>query len=332
MHKITSISRNRTAWIFILLFKIIFISFLTWIIYDKIWIVNQELNFTSNFIEKIKENNRILFFIACLSLVPFNWLFETIKWKKLINNFQELHWMQAYKAVMTGISLGIITPGRIGEYGGRLLYIEHSNRNKALFAHFIGSMSQNLPILLFGALGSYFFFSQYYLINGILAMGFSIFILILSLLVYFLFSQNEMAYSFLSNIPLLNRIFKQKNYLLFESKTLQRALLLSTTRYFIYAIQYVLLLYMFDINLSLFNAFIGVSVLYLFQTGIPMPPALSILLRTELALVIWSQYSSDQISILSVPVLLWMINLLIPGVYGAYILLTSNLNKYFNEN
>jgi uncharacterized membrane protein YbhN (UPF0104 family) len=327
-----SISHNKRLWIFILSFKIILISSLTWLVYDKIWIVNQELNFFFNFYEKIKEGKHLIFFLLCILLVPFNWIIETIKWKKLINNFQNIEWTQAYRAVMTGISLGIITPARIGEYGGRLLYITTANRNKALFAHFIGSMSQNLPILFFGALGSFFFFREYYLHSWILATGFSIFILILSLLVYFLFSQNEMAYFFLSNVPLLNKIFKQKNYLLFKPKTLQEVITLSTIRYFIYAAQYISLLYMFDIKMNLFEAIIGVSVIYLFQTGIPMPPALSILLRTELALVIWSRFSTDQVSILTVPILLWVINLLLPGIYGAYVLLTSNLNKYFNEN
>src|SRR3546814_20428702 len=59
---------------------------------------------------------------------------------------------------MAGLTLAIFTPNRVGEYGGRILYLERGNRVKGAFAMWVGAFSQMLVTNVIRA-GAFFFFA-----------------------------------------------------------------------------------------------------------------------------------------------------------------------------
>jgi Lysylphosphatidylglycerol synthase TM region len=307
-------------------FKALIFFGMSWLIYEKLYLPNQEVGYFDH-IKSIIKNGDFIYLGFCLLLAPINWLFESKKWQMLIDPFQKLDWQKTASAILSGITLGVLTPSRLGEYGGRLLHIKEGNRGKALYAHFMGSLSQNIPILLFGSIASAIYFSHHYPASELLSIGAAFILLSFTAILSLLYLQNEGISTKLFNhrwLPAKMREFRPTHY---ESTTLSYVALLSLIRYLIYVSQYLLLLYYFDVNLTLTEALIGVLVIFLFQTGLPLPPALSVLARAELALIVWSVYDTDHRSILTVPVFLWMINLLIPAIAGSIILLTSNIQK-----
>jgi hypothetical protein len=64
----------------------------------------------------------------------------------------------------------------------------------------------------------------------------------------------------------------------------------------------------------------GIFLVFLIQSGIPLPPFLSMLARVEIAVIIWSVFERDVMIILSATFSLWIINLLIPSLIGAIFL------------
>ena len=64
---------------------------------------------------------------------------------------------------MSGCSVTMLTPNRIGEYGGSILYVEDGNRIKAISLTIVGSISQLLVTMIMGCFGLFFlrYFSQY---------------------------------------------------------------------------------------------------------------------------------------------------------------------------
>ena len=63
-------------------------------------------------------------FWSVIFLVFINWGFEARKWQLLVKPIQRMDFLTAYKSVLSGVTLSINTPNRIGEYGGRILYIK----------------------------------------------------------------------------------------------------------------------------------------------------------------------------------------------------------------
>ena len=97
---------------------------------------------------------------------------------------------------------------------------------------------------------------------------------------------------------------------------------LALLRYMTYTIQYMLLLYVCGISLSPFHVTCAIAVIFLIQTGMPMPASLSLLARGNVAIFILclNNVNSPQ-SILLATGLLWLINVVIPAIFGAWILL-----------
>ncbi len=90
---------------------------------------------------------------AVLVLMLVNWIIETFKWKLAVQKIQEVGFFTAFKAVLSGVSFSVTTPNRVGEYLGRVLYMNEGNRLKAISLTITGSISQLIVTLLMGLSG-----------------------------------------------------------------------------------------------------------------------------------------------------------------------------------
>ncbi|MEO9004181.1 MAG: hypothetical protein ABI288_05570, partial [Ginsengibacter sp.] len=63
-------------------------------------------------------------FWLVILLAFFNWGFEARKWQVLLKPLQKMSFFRAYKSVLSGLALSLNTPNRMGEYGGRILYVK----------------------------------------------------------------------------------------------------------------------------------------------------------------------------------------------------------------
>lgn len=263
-------------------------------------------------------------------LAPLNWLLESIKWKKLIQSFNPISYYQSLKSVLLGISIGLITPGRVGEYGGRLLFIKPQHISKALFANLIGSISQNLINIIPGSIAIYFFLASYFQ-NAVTALSISLFFLAFAFLLLLIFFNSGNIIPLFSKNNFLKKYTSQFDSFHLYKADLHKIMSLSISRYLIYVSQYLLLLYYFKLDFGFEEMVSSVVIIYLLQSSIPLPPILGIVARTQIAIFVLGIYSDNYTSILSVPVILWMINLLIPSLFGIVILMKSNFNKFFQN-
>ena len=69
-------------------------------------------------------------FWLIIILVFANWGLEARKWQVILKKLERISFFTAFKAVLSGLTLSLNTPNRIGEYGGRILYVKDGNRIK----------------------------------------------------------------------------------------------------------------------------------------------------------------------------------------------------------
>src|ERR1044072_5406715 len=89
-------------------------------------------------------------------LMIINWSIEALKWKISIQNVQPMSFSRTFRAVLSGVSFSVSTPNRIGEYLGRILYMEEGNRLRVISLTIVSSMSQLIITLLAGSAGLFF--------------------------------------------------------------------------------------------------------------------------------------------------------------------------------
>ncbi len=263
--------------------------------------------------------------ILVLLLMPLNWFFETKKWLFLMQKIQPIATLQALQSVMTGVTFSLFTPNRIGEYGGRMLLVDSDKRYLSICASGVGIISQWIVLVVGGWWAMIYAFSIALLPIQTLLFYSLVFIgIILSLGLFFLYYQLEKSIIFLEKYNWAKKWttkFKTANFEFYTNAELNKALFYSFLRYATYSFQYLLLLYFFGFNASVLNSILGIMIVYLLQTGIPLPPSTGLLARGNIALFVFgyiSVSSSVGTIILAATFSLWIINVVFPALLGAF--------------
>lgn len=252
-------------------------------------------------------------FVALL-LMLLNWGLEAGKWRFIINKYEKLSYVVALKAVFSGVTLSIITPNQIGDFAGRVLHLQVLDKIKGSLATVIGHTAQVLVTCVFGGYALYFFSEKYFpspiLVWVILSA-------VLLLVIGFIFMGSLYKKIGWSKIPT-----KIKKHLdVFGDYTPQEltyVFFLSMFRYSVYLVQYFLLLHFYRVEMEPAQAFACIIGTFLGQSIIPSFLLLEVGLRGASALWFFTMYSNNVNGILLSAYSLWIVNMLLPALFGLY--------------
>ncbi len=279
-------------------------------------------------------------FWAVILLVFVNWGFEAKKWQLLLKTIQHVSFFTAYKSVLSGVTLSLNTPNRIGEYGGRILYVKEGNRIRAIPLSIAGSISQLIVTLILGCGGlAYLIFFQEGSSGTV--MGLSLFWLntllflsscasILVVLFYFrlswlirLVEKSRAAVKYIQYVSLPEG---------FTPKLLLRLLSLSFFRYLVFVLQYILLLQALHVEILWISGFWTISVLFLVLAIVPSFAIADLGIRGKFSTELLSYYSSNMLGIIGTTFGIWFLNLFIPALLGSLLILSIKFLKTNNQD
>lgn len=264
-------------------------------------------------------------------LMFINWGLEARKWQRLINKIDKVSFADSYKAIFCGVTYSVFTPNRTGEYAGRLFYIRNTNIWRAIVVTLIGSLGQILATFLMGTVALILFMLKFPLLTNdsfilkYLLLVLSLLLLIFILLLYFNISLFERR---LEKIKPLRRWISYLRVIRHYSfKELLAILNLSLCRYITFTIQYILLLNLFGVDISVMNGFILIALIFLVQTVVPSVTIAELGVRGSVALFFLSYVSTNNLGILSAAFSVWLINLIVPSVIGLVLILIKGQRK-----
>ncbi|MFX7845089.1 hypothetical protein ABTK14_22820, partial [Acinetobacter baumannii] len=61
-----------------------------------------------------------------------NWGLEAVKWQYLMSNIQPVSFGKAYKAIFAGQAFAFNTVNSVGEFLGRMFYLDDGNRLRSI--------------------------------------------------------------------------------------------------------------------------------------------------------------------------------------------------------
>ena len=293
----------------LLVLKIALFVLMCWFITDQLFLKNdfnaQLICFQQNF----NAANFHLFVFAVL-LMPVNWLLETVKWRLLIKS--EEPFIHLFKSIIAGVTLGFVTPGRAGEFVGRVLFVSEENKAKIFYLSSIGGIAQSVATLVAGV------FFVYMWIGNSIFYGITIGAAVAFLFVYFRF---DLLNRFISSNSFLekHRLIIHENEL--PGITIQlKVLALSFIRFGVYLLQYVLLMMFFGVFNNFWVMLVHSGVFLVAQTFSPMMPFVDLSYRGGTALYVFHDFVNS-IGVLSAVMMVWLINLVIPSVIGYLFIL-----------
>ncbi len=274
-------------------------------------------------------------FWLVIILAFVNWGLEARKWQVLMKTLQPLNYFVALKGVLSGVTLSLNTPNRIGEYGGRVLYVKEGNRLKSVSLSIAGSICQLTITVLMGCGGLIFLLNTDHA-NESAVMGLSFFWLkvLLSLSVFatlilllFLFRLSWIIKLF-EKIPAFSKYVQYISVLdEFTPKLLLRLLFLSLLRYLVFVIQYIFLLQVLQVEVSWQQGFWLIAILHLVMAIVPSFAIADLGIRGKFSTELLSLYSTNTIGILGTTFGIWFINLFIPALAGSFFIIRKRIFK-----
>jgi hypothetical protein len=113
----------------------------------------------------------------------------------------------------------------------------------------------------------------------------------------------------------------------FHAKVLLRLLSLSLVRYFVFVIQYILLLQVLNVEISWVQGFWIISILFLVLAIIPSFAIADLGIRGKFSTELLTLYSANTIGIIGTTFGIWFINLFIPALAGSILILGIKIFK-----
>jgi hypothetical protein len=221
----------------------------------------------------------------------------------------------------------------VGEYFGRMIYIDEGKRLQSVPLTISGSFSQLIVTLVAGSIGLFFYkdlsstSTNSSISNVWLNVFFtgSAFVSIVSLLLYFKLSWISKG---LTRIPFIQKyeyFFTKVEAL--TNLLLSKVLLLSALRYGIFLCQYILIMSAFGVEIDFISSIILLTVMLLILSIVPSFVIIEAGIRSTVGVEIFKVATSNDVAIISMSLFIWLINLMIPAIIGVLLLLGKKLFK-----
>lgn len=315
-----------------LLLKLLILAATCWFIYHKVSEPGSVEKIQAFFDQPISTRTIGLLSAVCLLMVA-NWGAEVFKWKFLIRKVEPISTWKSTESLLAGLTLAIFTPNRIGEYGGRILYLHRGNRVKGMFAMGVGALSLMLITYTVGAIAFFAFADRFLGIDDTVVWAIGIAAVMVGLLFLIFYFNVRWLYIVLASVPFLAR-FKRffKVLLLYNRRELLVNLSYSLLRYLFFTTQHFLLIHLFIPSLDYFTAFMIICIVLMVQSIIPtmaLLDDLGVRGATSTYFFGFAVQPSDASFVVAAAFGVWLVNIILPAIAGLIFVFKAN---FFGNN
>ncbi|WHT74785.1 hypothetical protein QK342_06865 [Myroides odoratimimus] len=307
---------DKTKQYLVLLIKILVVSAAFYYIYNQL---SNDETLDFHILGEVVSDPKNYLAIAALMFLTFsNRFVEILKWQSLSSLIKPVSVGQAAKQVLSALTLGIFTPNGIGEYAGKALYFEKKDAPRVIFLNMVCNGVQVIYAIVFGLIGLTILNQFHEIIpNTYLYIVYAVIAVVFTLL----FSIRNFAikgYSIQTILNLLNEIPKKKH---------RKNLFLALLRYASFTHQYVILYYLFGVDIPYFELLCAVSAIYLMASSLPNFQFLEFAVKGSIAMFIFTTLDVNQWVVALVATLIWLLNIVLPISIGSYFVLTFKVKK-----
>lgn len=270
---------------------------------------------------------------ACL--IPLNLGLEAAKWKSMVRKYYTgLGFASACQAVLAGIATGIFTPNRVGEYAGRVMYLQPGKRLESVVFLFVDRICQMGITVWTGTLAMEYLLSNHgpliletfpLAANWLSWFRFSMWFL--SVLGVVLLFFPKAAYWVVSLFPRSHILVQKTLDALAQVNTrfLLPVLGLSLVRYLVFSSQYYLLLLAFGYEGSWLLAVHLVGLIFLIKSIIPAVSLTELGIRESVAIAVTGVFAIPAMTAFASTFLLYLFNIILPALVGLVFVLRIKL-------
>lgn len=242
-------------------------------------------------------------------LMLLNYTIEAIKWKTVIASTNQFNIFQALRAVLVGQAFSFFTPARSGDYVGRTLFLAPGTKLKGITQMAWASYAQLLMTICFGSIAIFWNLPFLPWLKWVAPWG--------AALALFLFFYNQSLKGWLSKINLLQ----------IDNGLKWKLIALAFSRYLVYILQYNWASEMLSIPVHALDLSIAIMALLFFLSMIPAISLTDLVIRGQLFLLLMAPFYQNDIMLIALTTLIWIVNFLIPSIIGSILLLGFKIKR-----
>jgi uncharacterized membrane protein YbhN (UPF0104 family) len=269
--------------------------------------------------------------LASVGILMFiNWFLEAMKWQFLVSKIEQISMWKAVESVFCGLTWAVFTPNRIGEYGGRVMFLSPRKRIPGVAAMGVGAVSQMMLTNVLGAAALLWFIGKYVPLS--FWLHYALFFLACVFCVFFI--------AFYFNIKVVNTVLQSISWLKplhrffvifsrYKRPDLSEIFLYSLARFIVFTSQYYLVIHMLIPSIPAVEIIMMTFILFFVQSALPSLDLFDIGVRSMTATYFFGYVTNQDVAIMAATTSIWLINLIIPAILGAVFVFKLN---FFDSN
>ena len=313
---------HKTKQFFLVLIKFSIVVSTFYFIYQKL-VNNNDLEFSIFIGFLIKKGvflSKTVVFLVFLSI--FNWFFEVLKWKTLVDFIRKISFKNALEQSLGSLTASLFTPNRIGEYGTKAIYYTSNYQKQIVLINLLSNILQMTVTVILGIVGITFFVLENNIdINYSKLSLLTITLITITILIVFGVTKSNFKIKgfSLNKIKLYVKAYPRKKILL--------GFIFSAIRYLIFSFQFYYLLQVFGANINYLNAMKAITSMYILASIIPSIFIFDVVIKGSIAVYLFAFLNINELVILSIITIMWLLNFVIPSIFGSYFVLNFKLPK-----
>jgi hypothetical protein len=247
-------------------------------------------------------------------LLVVNLGIECWKWWYVVRSeYPDLGYRRSVEATLIGHAVGLLTPGRVGEYLGRVSVLKPGRRWEAGVYTVVDRLFQLSVTLLAGAVAGYTLYSPGWE-WGAAAGGIALVLAALYPIPVRVWTRHRLFRHeyVLRSLRLLSGLTFAAGGVLFS---------LSLVRYLVFSLQYLLLLYSFGGEIAAPTGLALIATVFLLKTLAPVITLTEIGVRESIALWLMPAWGLNEAAVICATFVLFVVNILVPALAGLALFL-----------
>lgn len=269
-------------------------------------------------------------FTIAVILVPFNFFLQYKKWQLICDySYPPQKKSSIFISILTGISTGLLTPGRLGEYPGRAFPLKDVKISEVTAGSAIDKLNSLMVILIAGSFSTLLFLNKFYSIDNNLTTSLLFLLTGIYLLLVYLILSPEFWRGFvgeqIGRVKIIEKYFLNfKSIGLFNRAIFGKNFLLSVLNYLVFSTQFVLLVMAYSSQAEFMTSFWGSSLVFFTKSIIPGVTLGEIGIRESASVYFLGHFGVEAVACFNAALMLYTINILIPAIPGAVFIFRRN--------
>lgn len=315
---------NKTKKTLGIVLKVAILVLVAWVLYQKL---NNHQNLKE--FERLMHNLGTSTVVTTLSVVVVlmfaNWFLEVVKWRYLCRPIEQISLWRATQSVFCGLTWAVFTPNRIGEYGGRVMFLQPRKRIFGVVAMGVGALAQLVLTSVAGSLSIAWFINRFFEVSTV--GGFAIWLLAAGYAGFFLTLYFNVRWinSWMQRIGFLRKFHRFFEILTrYSARELSTIFLNSLARFVIFTSQYCILMLVIIPDIEFLPMLLLVFILFFVQAALPTLDLFDFGVRSVTASYLYAHITDQDIAVMAIASCVWFINLILPAILGSVFVLKIN--------